>query len=95
MLKEGYQYMEQAPWLAFAPGAAMFLTVLAFNLLGASTGFNAGAGQALDSFNANGGGNFDAITGVVPEPGTWALMILGFGGAGAMLRRRRTTAATA
>jgi peptide/nickel transport system permease protein len=34
MLKEGYQYMEQAPWLAFAPGAAMFLTVLAFNLFG-------------------------------------------------------------
>lgn len=26
---------------------------------------------------------------VVPEPGTWALMILGFGGAGAMLRRSR------
>jgi hypothetical protein len=25
----------------------------------------------------------------VPEPTTWALMILGFGGAGAMLRRRR------
>ncbi|MBI1197704.1 MAG: choice-of-anchor A family protein [Phenylobacterium sp.] len=25
----------------------------------------------------------------VPEPATWALMILGFGGAGAMLRRRR------
>ncbi|MBL8772618.1 MAG: PEP-CTERM sorting domain-containing protein [Phenylobacterium sp.] len=25
----------------------------------------------------------------VPEPGTWALMILGFGGAGAMLRNRR------
>jgi hypothetical protein len=25
----------------------------------------------------------------VPEPGTWALMILGFGGAGAMLRQRR------
>jgi peptide/nickel transport system permease protein len=34
MLKEGYQYMEQAPWLAFAPGAAIFLTVLAFNLFG-------------------------------------------------------------
>lgn len=31
----------------------------------------------------------------VPEPGTWALMIIGFGGAGAMLRasRRRTVAA--
>ena len=25
----------------------------------------------------------------VPEPATWALMIMGFGGAGAMLRRRR------
>jgi peptide/nickel transport system permease protein len=34
MLKEGYQYMEQAPWLAFAPGAAIFITVLAFNLFG-------------------------------------------------------------
>lgn len=29
---------------------------------------------------------------VVPEPGAWALMILGFGGAGAMLRRTRRLA---
>jgi PEP-CTERM motif len=28
------------------------------------------------------------ISGVVPEPAAWALMILGFGGAGAALRRR-------
>ncbi len=29
----------------------------------------------------------------VPEPSTWALMLLGFGGAGAMIRRRRYAAA--
>ena len=36
-----------------------------------------------------------ATIGAIPEPGTWALMIIGFGGAGAMLRsnRRRTVAA--
>lgn len=28
---------------------------------------------------------------VVPEPGTWGLMILGFGAAGAVIRRRRRT----
>lgn len=33
-----------------------------------------------------------SVTGV-PEPATWALMIAGFGGAGAMLRRRRAVAA--
>jgi len=31
--------------------------------------------------------------GAVPEPASWALMIFGFGGAGAMLRRRRTSGA--
>ncbi|MBU1377276.1 MAG: PEPxxWA-CTERM sorting domain-containing protein [Alphaproteobacteria bacterium] len=38
---------------------------------------------------------FDGLAGQVgvPEPGTWALMILGFGGAGAMLRRRKMAVA--
>jgi hypothetical protein len=67
----------------------------AFFLLGANPHFGAGAGAGLNSFTANGGGNFDAITASVPEPASWALMILGFGGAGAMLRRRRMAAATA
>jgi peptide/nickel transport system permease protein len=34
MLKGGYQYMQQALWLSIAPGAAIFVTVLAFNLMG-------------------------------------------------------------
>lgn len=33
------------------------------------------------------------IDNAVPEPGTWALMILGFGGVGAMLRRKGLAAA--
>jgi hypothetical protein len=35
---------------------------------------------------------FDSLAGAaVPEPTTWALMIMGFGTVGAMVRRRRTT----
>jgi hypothetical protein len=49
-------------------------------------------GQLNDFDGSNLSGTF---AGVVPEPGTWALMILGFGGAGAMLRRRRHAFAAA
>jgi len=42
MLRSGSQYLETAPWLAFAPGIAIFLTVLAFNFVGD------GLRQALD-----------------------------------------------
>ena len=34
------------------------------------------------------------VTGGVPEPAAWAMMITGFGGVGAMMRRRRQGAAT-
>jgi hypothetical protein len=34
------------------------------------------------------------VTGVVPEPATWGMMLLGFFGLGAMVRRRAITAAT-
>ena len=38
---------------------------------------------------------FDKLAGGVPEPATWALMILGFGGAGAVLRGQRRRQALA
>jgi len=41
------------------------------------------------------GDNFGGVSlriSAAPEPGTWALMLMGFGGAGAALRSRRRTA---
>jgi hypothetical protein len=38
---------------------------------------------------------FDRLSGVVPEPTTWALMLLGFFGLGAMLRQRRASSVPA
>jgi hypothetical protein len=43
-------------------------------------------GAVLTGFATNGTG------GGIPEPATWAMMILGFGGIGAMMRRRRSLA---
>jgi ABC-type dipeptide/oligopeptide/nickel transport system permease subunit len=34
MLNQGLPYLESAPWLTFWPGAAIFLAVLGFNLVG-------------------------------------------------------------
>jgi hypothetical protein len=45
----------------------------------------------------NGGSGYGLPTtpGAVPEPATWLMMIMGFGGLGAMVRRRRAGAAIA
>lgn len=40
-------------------------------------------------------GNSPAASGAVPEPATWALMLIGFGGVGALLRRRSLSAVNA
>jgi len=34
MINTGRGYIDQAPWISLAPGAALFLTVFSFNLLG-------------------------------------------------------------
>lgn len=52
--------------------------------------FFAGDGTPNDNF-----GGVSLRISAAPEPGTWALMLLGFGGAGAALRTRRRTAAAA
>ena len=53
--------------------------------------------DAQDIYGLRFGGNYILITGTadgvpnaVPEPATWALLILGFGAVGAALRRRQT-----
>jgi hypothetical protein len=53
--------------------------------------------QLAAKVEGNGGVFFDAlsVSGGVPEPATWSLMIGGFGLAGAALRRRRAAATTA
>jgi hypothetical protein len=52
-------------------------------------------GQVNDSFYSNNGGGFEVSLSAVPEPGAWALMLVGIGGLGAALRARRGLAATA
>jgi hypothetical protein len=47
------------------------------------------AGDAFSLAFSPGVGNAVSGPGGVPEPSTWALMLVGFGGLGAMLRRRR------
>jgi len=51
-----------------------------------------GANQPLHTFNASGGGTFASG---VPEPTSWALMLLGVGGIGAVVRRRKMAAVAA
>lgn len=53
-------------------------------------GTGASGTRALPDFRAEVGGNFSVAS--IPEPGTWALMIFGFGGAGMMLRASRRRA---
>ena len=62
-------------------------------LSGITPGFGASfwSGDSTGTFASDSGGGPN----VVPEPGTWTMMILGFGGVGALMRRRRQALALA
>jgi ABC-type dipeptide/oligopeptide/nickel transport system permease subunit len=47
ILNDGQRFIGNAPWMAFFPGAAIFLTVLAYNFLGD------GLRDAMDPFLKN------------------------------------------
>lgn len=67
-----------------------------FNVTGSSPGFGVNSSGLGDPFVANLNGAF-AGSGVVPEPASWAMLILGFGLTGVAARRRQRgmTAVTA
>jgi hypothetical protein len=50
-------------------------------------------GATGSTYNVAARDAFEQIQNAVPEPATWGLMIIGFGGVGAVLRRRRATMA--
>lgn len=64
---------------------AKLVGITALTDAGAPAGLTSDSGRLVD----RGDGSYGIAA--VPEPGTWALMILGFGAAGAALRARRRT----
>ena len=71
-----------------------------YSVLGANGTFTAASTGVLNLYywDSNSGDNFGSIAfniAAVPEPATWALMILGFGAVGGAMRRRGGKFATA
>jgi hypothetical protein len=60
-----------------------------------SFNFNGAAVNEIQFTSTQNSFEFDRVGLAIPEPTTWALMILGFGGIGAMVRNRRRLALTA
>lgn len=61
----------------------------------ATPGYKAYADNVRVSFTNGDSTLYNFETAAVPEPATWAMMIMGFGGMGALVRRRKSMVATA
>ncbi len=77
----------------FFPPERFFLSNFSLGMSDASRGLRIGADGRVAGFNAASVGTFGALDtsgnpSAIPEPGTWAMMILGFGLVGATMRRR-------
>lgn len=80
--------MSTAGFLTFAHTAS----TLSLEIRGAGAGWQGGSDEGIGLDNVM--LTYDGVRGgAVPEPSTWAMMIAGFGLAGATLRRRRTAIA--
>ena len=84
LLSSGFTHTTSTPsnmdWVHFTGSftADSNVTTLAFN----ETAGGGNAGVFLDNVS---------VTGGVPEPAAWAMMLIGFSGLGALLRRRRAS----
>lgn len=94
-LSNGDVDLAEAGYWGFTRGSAdISRMVLSNGYIGARNLYTNGQGYGGGGGGGGGGygggyGRFDEIHAPAPEPGTWALMILGFGATGAMLRRAR------
>jgi hypothetical protein len=84
--------------LSFFSGDSLIAFAIFFttpgNVLGSSN--TAGIAEGANTIFCNGCVTVDSVhdpVAQVPEPSTWLLALLGFGGAGAMIRRQRAVAA--
>ena len=89
----GANFTQLTSFMTNPPSDAGVMTTLSGNFvlptagtlrltIGSGTNFAGGNDFAIDNISVN----------AVPEPSSWALMIAGFGGMGALLRRRRAQA---
>jgi hypothetical protein len=82
-----------SPLVTFDPGSDVSFD---FGLTGLDRNLSANPQNSLGSFRGTIGGTFSSdpdVTFNVPEPGTWALMIVGMGLVGLARRRRRAVVA--